>query len=56
MDILTKLSIRRKLFKIHGNIKKNSKKMINKNTHIKVIFLSVIEIDMTKEKNINKQG
>ena len=31
---------------------KNDK--INKNTHVKVIFLSVIEICMVKEKNISK--
>ena len=37
INILTKISMRLKLFKIHKkNFKKNDK--INKNTHIKVIF------------------
>ena len=40
VDILTKKSIRQKLFKIHKNIQKNSKKndQLNKNTYFNVIF------------------
>ena len=48
MNILTKISMRLKLFKIHKkNFKKNDK--INKNTHIKVIFLNIIDIDIIKD-------
>ena len=38
VDILIKISVRRKLFKIFGKTPKNDKKKRSKNTYIKVIL------------------
>ena len=55
MNILTKILVRQKLFKIYKNIQKNLKNdKINKNTYVKVFFLKIIDIDMIKQKNIDK--
>ena len=53
MDILTKILVKQKLFKIHGNVWKTLKKndKISKNTYVKVI-VSGIDISMVNEKNI----
>ena len=49
VNILTKILVRQKLFKIYKNIFKNSKNdKINKNTYVKVFFLKIIDIDMIK--------
>ena len=53
VDILTKILVKQKLFKIHENVWKTLKKnnKISKNTYVKVI-VSGIDISMVNEKNI----
>ena len=55
VDIFSQISIERKLFKIHRNAWKNSKKWSNKQEYIFLsYFVSVIDIQMIKKKNIGR--
>ena len=57
MNIFLQLLVKRKLFKIHRNAWKKNKKndKISKNTYFKIYFVSIIDINIIKKKNIDKQ-